>query len=206
MNKRDLLLVTGIGALVGILVQPIIANVIRDIHNVIPAPIGVIRTGSFVLFLLLAPFALFAAAQIGRFVPVIYQFAKFAAVGTLNSFVDLGVFNLETFLLGTLPTDITFAVFKAISFFIATTNSYVWNKYWTFGVTRTPEANEVVKFYSIAIAGGFLNVGVATLVKIAGGPAVISPELWINVIAPIAGIFSVFIWNFMGYKFFVFKR
>jgi putative flippase GtrA len=198
MTKRDTVLIIIIGAAVGLLGQPVIANVVKSAG-------GLVRVGFFLLMLIGAPVALYIASFIGKRLPSIYQFAKFAAVGVLNTMVDLGVFNLETLLLGTLPGTVLFAVFKAVSFLIATTNSYFWNKRWTFSSKTAANTGEVVKFYVIAILGGFVNVGVATLVKVLQ-PAGISSALWVNDIAPLAGIIAVLFWNFFGYKLFVFKQ
>lgn len=209
MKKKDLLFVSVIGVAVGILAQPVLLNVIRDIHEVISAPFGVIRTTVFIFFLVLAPFALSMASLIGKKIPVLYQFAKFAAVGSLNSFVDLGIFNLGTYLYGVDPellSNTAFFLFKSLSFLVATTNSYLWNKRWTFGDTSTSHADTIVKFYIITGSIYFLNTGMATLVKTNGPLFGISPNLWVNVLSPVAGIFSAMLVNFLSYKFFVFKK
>ena len=206
MNRKDLLAVTVIGAAVGLLAQPILANFTREIHNVLPVPYGLVRAGIFFVFVLLAPIALWVAALIGRKIPVLYQFAKFAAVGSLNSFIDLGVFNLETLLWGGVPMALLFSVFKTASFLTATTNSFFWNKYWTFGANEKADTKEVVKFYGVAIVGFVVNVGVATAVKVAGDSLNLPVNFWGNIVAPLAGIFAVFLWNFLGYKYFVFGK
>lgn len=198
-------MVTIIGGLVGILSQPVLANLIQSIQEIIPTNSAYIRLGFFLFFLFLAPLALYIAYLVSKIISVIYQFAKFGAVGALNSFVDLGVFNLATFLYGVIPSTGLFAVFKAISFLSATTNSFFWNKKWTFDSRGKSGASQVAKFYTIAIIGGFLNVGVATFVKTLA-PSGVPENIWVNLISPIAGIFSALFWNFIGYKFLVFKK
>ncbi|MCX7589448.1 MAG: GtrA family protein [Patescibacteria group bacterium] len=198
MNKNDLKLVTIIGALVGILVQPMIQNLINE-------PTIFLRIGAFVVFFILAPLALIIAYLIGKIFPILYQFAKFSAVGTLNSFVDFGVLNLLIWI-----TNINigwwYTIFKAISFLSGTTNSYFWNRYWTFESKDKPRLNEATKFYSIAIIGGFLNISVASfIVNGITRPDYISSNLWAN-IGALCGIFSALLWNFIGYKFIVFKK
>ncbi len=198
MNKKDFGLVTIIGAAVGILVQPMIQNLVSN-------PSIYLRIGTFFFFLFLAPFALFIAYLIGKVFSVIYQFAKFAAVGSLNSFIDFGVLNLLIFLTS-ISGGIWFTLFKIISFLCATTNSFFWNKYWTFETHGSPKAGETLKFYTTAIIGGILNIGIASL--IVNGitrPEIISPNLWAN-IGALCGILSAFLWNFLGYKFVVFKK
>jgi putative flippase GtrA len=199
MSRRDLKATLIIGALVGLLIQPILANNLASVHlNILD------RIGIFLFFLLFAPFALWVCSLVAKLWKEFYQFAQFAAVGTLNSFIDIGIFNLETFLYGSgLIGTALFAVFKAISFLFATTNSFVWNKYWTFSAQAKPKAGEVSAFYGIAIIGWIFNVGVATLVK-ASRPD--GSKAWVNLVAPLCGIAVSFIINFVGYKYFVFKK
>jgi putative flippase GtrA len=201
MTKKDFWAGLVIGAGVGLLIQPILANNL-------PASISLtlaMRIGLFVFFTLLAPLALWIASLIAKLWKGVYQFAQFAAVGTLNSFVDVGVFNLETFLYGSsFIGNVLFAVFKAVSFLFATTNSFLWNKNWTFNdAGEKNSASKVTEFYSVAIVGWVLNVGVATAVKVMG-PA--GSSSWVNIVAPLGGIAASFAWNFIGYKYFVFKK
>lgn len=199
MTKKDAAVGFAIGAAVGLLIQPVLANTLARYHLT-----AIDRVGVFVFFVLLAPLALWICWLVGRAWKGFYQFGQFAAVGTLNTFIDVGVFNLETFLYGTSVIGAAlFAVFKAISFLAATTNSFVWNKYWTFGVREKPKTGEVTSFYAVAIVGWALNVGAATLVKIAG-PA--SSSVWTDVVAPLGGVIASFLWDFFGYKYFVFRK
>ncbi len=100
--------------------------------------------------------------------------------------------------------NVLFAAFKAVSFVCATTNSFAWNKYWTFNdASEKTRTGEVAGFYTIAIIGWVVNVVVATLVKSAG-PA--DSKVWVNIAAPLGGIAASFVWNFIGYKYFVFKK
>ena len=199
MTRKDLYAGLIIGAVVGVLIQPILANNFSGAHfNILE------RVGIFVFFALFAPFALWLCEMIGKVVKGFYQFGQFAAVGTLNSFIDLGVFNLETFFYSVSPVGtVVFAVFKAISFLCATTNSFVWNKYWTFSAQEKPKAGEVTAFYTVAVLGWVINVGVATLVKTAGAA---DSKTWTNLVAPLCGIAASFLWDFFGYKYFVFKK
>lgn len=205
MNKKDLKLVTIIGILVGILVQPMIQNLIKEIQTLIKEPTLTFRIGVFIGFSILAPLALSIAYLLSKKIPILYQFAKFAAVGTLNSFVDFGILNLLIFLTN-INAGLGFVLFKTISFLGGTTNSYFWNRYWTFESKDKPKINEATKFYLIAIIGGFLNISVASfVVDSIPKPDAISGNLWAN-IGALCGIFSTLLWNFIGYKFLVFKK
>ena len=198
MNKGDLTKVAVIGGLVGLLSQPILANVIPTI--------GILgRVAAFFGFLILAPLALAILAWIGRKIPVIYQFGKFAAVGTLNSFVDIGVLNLEILVVGA-PGVWAYRIMKSVSFLSATTNSFFWNKFWTFDSREPASVGQTVKFYAVAIVGFFLNVAIASYVfSSVAAPSGVSSALWANVGA-LCGILVVFIWNFLGYKYLVFRK
>jgi putative flippase GtrA len=99
-----------------------------------------------------------------------------------------------------------YSALKGFSFLIATTNSFFWNKYWTFGARQPATSGEAVKFYGVAIAGWAVNVAVASLIVNAVGiPDSLTKEQWANVGA-LAGVAASFLLNFVGYKFWVFKN
>lgn len=202
MKRSDWWAIVIIGAAVGLLSQPILANVAGSFSLNLTLTL---RIAVFVAFTVLAPLALFVLYYLGKILPVLYQFGKFAAVGVLNTFMDVGVLNLEILAFGT-PAAWPYRIMKAVSFLAATTNSFFWNKFWTFG-SRTPaSSSETVKFYLVAIGGFLINVGVASYV-FSGvvRPGSISPNLWANVGA-IAGVAAGFLWDFLGYKYVVFKK
>src|SRR3989344_7329417 len=103
MTKKDFWLSLVIGGLVGILLQPLISNFSADISGLAVIPLIEFRVMAFFVFLFGAPLALFIFFILSRFVPVLYLFAKFVCVGILNTSVDLGIFNLATFLYCSLP-------------------------------------------------------------------------------------------------------
>lgn len=210
LSKKDIGLVAVVGAGVGLLAQPILSGSIDALAAQAGMGVVALRATIFFGFLILAPLALAVAAFVSRFLPGVYQFAKFAAVGTLNSFVDVGVFNLITLIFGqdpSLVSPVVYAVMKSASFLTATTNSFMWNKFWTFASGKTSAREEAVKFYSIAILGWFINAAIATYVaKGVAAPAFLSADVWARIIAPVVGIICVLFWNFFGYKFFVFKK
>lgn len=204
-TKKDYLLVSVIGLAVGLLSQPILGNNMEVLRELLGMSDMTIRLIVLVFFALLAPVALSIAAFIGRKLTVVFQFAKFAAVGSLNSFVDLGIFNLLASIFVDEIKNISqafFIIFKSISFLIATLNSYLWNKNWTFGDREKTHAETLVKFYIITLINYFLNTGVAFLVREAG-PDV---NYWVSFVAPVCGILAAMFSNFLAYKFIVFKK
>lgn len=208
-KDKDYYLVGTIGVAVGLLAQPILANTLQNLEHVTGFSPIALRAGTLIFFAFLAPIALWVASWIGKRLPVIYQFAKFAAVGSLNSALDLGIFNLQTLIWGGDPKNLTnwlFFIFKSISFLAATTNSFLWNKFWTFGDTHRSTSATVFKFYAITVVTYALNVGVATGLKAVGPLGGVPVNVWVNVLAPVLGILTAMFANFLSYKYFVFKE
>ncbi len=134
------------------------------------------------------------------------QFLKFVVVGIINTAVDFLVLNLEIVLTGITEGPALFAL-NAISFGIATTNSYFLNKYWTFkDKTQKAQGTKFAQFLIISIIGAIINSSIvylgATFIEPLFG---LSPQLWANVVKIFATGASL-IWNFLGYKFIVFKK
>ncbi len=213
VKKTDLLLALIIGEAFAWLALPILKN----INLTLPF----INARNLIIGLpILSVIGLYFAAFVGKFIPVLYQFAKYFLVGSLNTAVDFGVLNLLIFISG-ISTGIYFSLFKGISFIVAVTNSYLWNRFWVFnkspqaklggpenypktGVNST--AKQFSEFLLISIGGFILNVGAASfLVNFVGPHFGLNLVQWANFAAAIAAFVSL-IWNFSGYKFFVFKK
>lgn len=135
------------------------------------------------------------------------SFARYVMVGFFNSGVDFGVFNLLMFL-----TDIVkgpfISFFKTISFGVAVTNSYFWNKYWSFkaGSSTEKKTTEFAKFMLVNILGAFLNVGITSAIVFYISPQFGFSQLsWNNLAAVIATAIAL-IWNFVGFRLIVFKK
>lgn len=134
-----------------------------------------------------------------------FQGIKFLIVGGLNTAIDLGVLNVLIFLSG-ITAGPMFSVFKGISFTVAVINSYLVNKHWTFKAQTQTNAKEVGEFLVVSIIGFFLNVGTASImVNVIGPQFGLTEQLWANVGA-LCGTLVTMTWNFLGYKFVVFKR
>ncbi len=133
------------------------------------------------------------------------QGSKFLAVGIVNTLIDFGILNI-LILLTHIERGAWFSVFKALSFTVAVINSYFMNKFWTFRAKEATTAKEFSQFLAVSIVGFFLNVGMASLVVNFVGPKFgVSLTLWAN-LGALLGTGITFVWNFIGYKFFVFKK
>lgn len=198
-TTRDYRLVLLVGFLVGWLILLPLAST----KLVALTPLSIVF--SVISFSLFAPLALAVLGVLGRWLPVLAQFGKFAAVGTLNTLINFAVLNGMILWTGE-TRGAAYSGFVALAFLVATTNSYFWNKFWTFGSGEPVTAAEYGRFALFTVLGALLNVGAASLVvNVVGAPAGVSLELWANV-GGLCGVAVSFLWNFIAYRRIVFKN
>lgn len=196
MRKLDGAIAAIIGFLDGIFFFFILRNIELEIPYAWSLPFALA---------LLCYFGMLVASTIGKRILIMLQAARFFLVGTLNTFIDLAVLNLLIWFSG-IATGIVYSGFKAISFLVATINSYFWNKYWTFGKKEAPRPKEFLKFFVVTTIGLLINVSIASfLVNIFGPQFGLSEKIWATFGAIIAAFFA-FVWNFLASKFIVFKK
>ena len=135
----------------------------------------------------------------------LWQLIKFGIVGVLNTAVDFAVLNLLVWLTGT-TEGVGLAVINVVAFAVAVTNSYLWNKFWTFRRKDSDEVGqEISKFLVVSVIGALLNTGVVFGITTLMDPLFgLSDTLWVNVAKVLATI-VVLAWNFVGYKFWAFR-
>ena len=195
--KKDLSLSFLAGLLAGIFLYPTLSSLrvsfpLENIFLFIVLPLG-------------AAFFIFAVKKLFSSISNLYQFSKFFVSGGLNFSVDFGVLNILILLTG-FTSGIYYTLFKTISFIIANTNSYFWNKHWTFEDRQTHAGvGGYFKFLLVSVIGLVINVGVASLlVNVIHAQFGLSASIWANVGAAFGAIAGLF-WNYIGYKFIVFK-
>jgi putative flippase GtrA len=199
--KKDYFLVTFIGVCFALFSIPILKNLNLHILQINFKNVILL----VIFFGIFANIALWIAAFIGRKIPIILQLAKFGAVGAFNTFLDWGILNLLIALTG-IFAGIGYIIFKGISFLAANVSSYYWNKYWTFNSKENTSAAEFGKFFVISLIGMIVNVIIASVVvNVIGPKGGLDPKKWANVGAAAATIISL-VWNFVGYKLWVFKK
>jgi putative flippase GtrA len=210
ITQKDYYFSIAAGLLIGLLLLPVLKAASPALYAKI--------------YLIIVPFFLFAtpvglriAFFIGKKIAIIYQIAKFALIGVLNTLVDLGILALLTFIFRSLfeisstsaiVGAITFySLYKSLSFIIANINSYLWNKYWTFeqgGKKQT--RSEFLQFFAVSVIGFLINVFVASFVfKIVLGSLIGLSSDQLGLIGAAAGSIAGLVWNFIGYKLWVFK-
>jgi len=198
MKKIDIILALGCGEVIAWFFYSILENLGVRINfpNLILA-----------FFIpLITLFCLWVSWLLGKKFLWIFQVAKYLLIGVLATMVDLGILNLLMLVSG-IASGIFYSVFKGISFIVATCSKYFGDKFWAFEkMEKAGMKKEFGQFFLVTLVGFGINVGFASLIVNVIGPQFeITPKLWANVGGIIAAI-SAAAWNFIGYKFIVFKK
>lgn len=156
------------------------------------------------------------------------QVMRFILVGVFNTLVDLGILNLLILVARTPREGLWFSIFKTGSFLVALLSSYLLNRFWVFRKKAGGQrALEVSSFVIISVGGALINVGIATLIYTARAPvegfflaipllgaifawvvglvSKVAADGW-GTIATMLAIAVSMVWNFLGYKFIVFRK
>jgi putative flippase GtrA len=218
MKRSDIFAVLVLGEIAAWLILSVVKGFLKpEIYDKIS---GTIHWGLPIIFPIACLIFIYVAHMLSKKFAVIYEVAKFILVGGLNTLVDWGILSFLIFTSknsGISTNKVIFEVFsvtivyytlfKAVSFVIATTNSYVWNKFWTFKRKTTETVGkEFTQFLAVSIIGFLINVGIASFIfkfiKPVGG---LNNDQWGLIAAAVATVISL-IWNFIGYKFIVFEK
>ncbi len=152
------------------------------------------------------------------------QAGRFVIVGILNTLIDYFILNILVFFGFTAVLMILgqkFLIANIISVFVAMINSFVLNKKWTFQSEGGNIYLEIIKFFITTIIGMFVINQIIFNSFYYGFPSISSLVVSVVHFLNLNNIFSdnfiilnfsksiatvaSLIWNFLGYKFFVFK-
>jgi len=120
------------------------------------------------------------------------QFIKFAAVGILNTAIDIGLLNLLLYFHWQV------IIANTIAFLIAAINSFVWNKFWTFGDKEGDWKTQLPFYLIIVTVGVGISDAFIYLLSVMFG--------WNVNVVKILSIGVVVLWNFLAPKFLIFKK
>ncbi|HXG24101.1 MAG TPA: GtrA family protein [Chthonomonadales bacterium] len=145
-------------------------------------------------------------AGLGTFIqkPAIRQFIKFCLVGTSSFAIDFGVSFFLTF-----GFHMWWVLAKTISFTLAVTNGFFWNRRWTFrAIGYRRRRDQYAMFYLVNIVGYVLNLTIMKTVFF------ISTGTWrgqhptkpVFIIATLVATAVVVFWNFTANKYWTFRR
>jgi putative flippase GtrA len=198
MKKIDYILAVISGLGLGIL----LAWMIKGFGIVMPALNFILP----VLLPVLAVFTIWVCYIIGKKYLFVFQLGKFLLIGIFFALIDLIFLNvlLEVF---HITAGTAYTVLVGVSFVIATSIKYVADKYWAFEKKEGEKmGTEFGKFFIITLVSGVIQAWIASFVVNTIGPQLgASAMVWANV-GKIMGIAVASAWNFLGYKFIVFKK
>ena len=129
----------------------------------------------------------------------------FCIVGFVNTVLDLFVLNVLIMVAGAGHSGPLYTLFKTVSFLVAMANSYVMNAKWTFGDRARATIMQGGQFAFVSTLGLALNVGSASYVATYVHPPLEFQPYWPSV-AALVGTLCSFMFNFLGYKYFVFAE
>lgn len=148
---------------------------------------------------------------------VLTQFSKFVVIGFINTAIDFTVLNLLVWQTG-IYKGRWIILLNVIAFTTAVINSYFWNKFWIFHLSvnvdnktfnSTPQktkTKEFSQFIIVSLIGAAINSYVVYNLTTFMPPFLdLSERLWVNFVKVTATGVSL-IWNFLTYKFIVFRK
>jgi len=200
-TKKDYL----IGAVAGFLTGALGLVILRFINIVFPY--------QNLVALVFIPILWAVGVWLGNFLgahvkPFFSQFGRYAAAGFLSTAIDFTVLNFTSYITG-VTAGIVVGWVNAPGFLIAVINGYLWNKLWVFkDYDENNLFQDFPKFFAVGIGGLVINSVLIIILTTYAPVSIISavgPSKWLNVAKFIANI-AVLIWNFIGFKFFVFKK
>lgn len=195
MNKKDILLSFSAGLGIAFFLIPTLLN--TNLGSKIPLfPVSLLAIPVITLC------GMYVANAISKSLPIIWQLAKFALVGVLNTAIDFGALNFLISRTGVTGGSLIILL-NATSFSLAVINSYFWNKDWVFSDGKK---SNFVTFFAVTLIGLAINTGIVFGLTTYVPPLLVkSDKLWANLAKVLATGLSL-IWNFLGYRLVVFKK
>ena len=120
------------------------------------------------------------------------QLAKFCTVGATGYVVNLAVFSALL-----LWADWHHLLAATVSFLVAVTNNYTWNRLWTFRHQRGHLVFQGMRFLTVSTVALLANLAFLTALVALGLPKVPAQALAIALVTP---------WNFVANKLWSFRR
>jgi dolichol-phosphate mannosyltransferase len=120
------------------------------------------------------------------------QLGKFALVGVTGYVVNLTVFTLLV-----RGADVHYMVAAVLSFVVAVTNNYLWNRFWTFRGQRGHFYYQGLRFFVVSWCALAANLAVLRVLVGLGVDEVAAQAIAIVLVTPI---------NFVGNKLWSFRR
>ncbi|MDB4939890.1 MAG: hypothetical protein JWO40_315 [Candidatus Doudnabacteria bacterium] len=156
------------------------------------------------VFAICLVFGVWLGKFLSRWIPIMLQLSKFAAIGILNTAINFGILNLASIFTG-VTSGLAVGGYNVPSTIVAASNSYFWNKYWVFKKAEDKGAlHDIPKFIAVTVVGLLLNSAILVLFTSMLAPQFgLNRGAWLNLGKAIATLLGIVI-DFLGYKFIVF--
>lgn len=148
---------------------------------------------------ILSVFCLWLMSLLEQKLHIVYQGAKFALVGVFADIIDIKAFQLIILLI---PADLAI---KTVSFLIAVAIKYFGNKRWVFNKSEKEGIKEVAQFLAVTLGGLLINLVSFYCATNSSFQFGVSANMWTEISIIFAALAAA-AWNFVGYKFIVFKK
>ena len=132
------------------------------------------------------------------------QFLSFCLVGGLNTTIDLLILNGLLWLWPTQNTVLLLA-YNSLAYASGATNSFFWNKYWTFRCRQRTTHRELLRFVLTTVCGLAINNILLWIASEVLHPTMINATLMANASKALA-ISGTFMISFLGMRLWVFVR
>ena len=146
-------------------------------------------------------FGVWLGGFLSRWLLFFAQFGKFAIVGFLGAAIDFSILNWISYTTG-ITAGLTVGWINIPGFFTAILNNYFWNKLWVFPVSSSV-FREFPKFFGVTLVGLVINS--STIIILTNFSLGFDSQIWLNISKIVANALAM-VWNFIGYKFIVFKK
>lgn len=132
------------------------------------------------------------------------QLFRFGIVGGLNTLVDLLVLNTLLLLLPTTNT-LTLLTYNSLAYSLGAMNSFLLNKYWTFGHRHPVTLKEMIRFIITTLCSIAVSNAIIWLASNLLHPLYVSPLLWANA-SKVFAISGTVLVSYLGMRLWVFVR
>ena len=178
----------------------IVAQIAHDFLIGYGIEIGYYKWILYFILPIISLVCLWLAYLIGKKLLFVFQAAKYILIGVFVTIVDLKLFEWLIWIINPIAS-------KGISFLISTFIKYWGNKHWTFEkLEKDVIWQEIFKFIIVSVVGLGLDIGsFYYFTKIMGSQFGTPENLWMKLSVIFAALVAA-TWNFIGYKFLVFKK
>ncbi|HLJ36227.1 MAG TPA: glycosyltransferase [Ktedonobacteraceae bacterium] len=135
---------------------------------------------------------------------IISQLLRFSLVGGLNTLVDLVILNGLLWLFPTTST-LTLLAYNSLAYSLGAVNSFLLNKYWTFGQKQKTTRSELARFTLTTLFGIAWSTLILWLASLVLHPFLVNTTVWANASKVIA-IAGTSLISYLGMRLWVFVR